>query len=185
MAETDKLGRMNNSKEELGKALNELRFSSPIFSDPKLPRLELTFTRRKGYDIMRRYLKSSNEEVIRVMSPNGLKRNYRYGIFEEYLACRQRGVRVRLVTDVTKLPEKIVNLCSANFELRHSNNCSMRLSIIDNSIAWVGSIRDDANMSLNSQTDSRIFLADTGVIGVIRMLFEELWHNSTAILSRM
>lgn len=175
------LERVVKEKAELERRLRKIAASKPSFVENKQFTYELVIGRRQGYSAVRQMLRSANTGVQRIISANGLRRNYTYKVLDEYLECKKRGARVRIITDVTHTPKKIARFCSRNFELRHSKESSMRLLIVDERMMMLSGVFNDAEMSLDSTADRYLLVKDEDFARILSLMFEHVWSSATDV----
>jgi sugar-specific transcriptional regulator TrmB len=142
---------------------------------------ELIIGRRQIYDATRRILRLANHEVLRVISPNGIKRSYKYKLLGEYVDCVKRGVKVRIITDITNLPKRLINYCASNFELRHSKESLMKLLIVDRRLVMLSGVPDDSNFSLDSSATRMLVSNDENLLEMLSIIFRHIWDSAKIV----
>jgi sugar-specific transcriptional regulator TrmB len=174
---------LENSKDKLISELRELEKSPASREQERVLSYELITGRRQIYSVTRRILKTSSHDVMRVISPNGLKRSFRHKLLEEYADCRKRGATVQIITDVTKLPKAIVRYCVSNFELRHSADSLMKILIVDQRLVMISGVLDDSNLSLDSPKARSLLSKDQNLAEMLSLIFRHLWESSKPVKS--
>ncbi|MDE1852626.1 MAG: hypothetical protein KGI38_02630 [Thaumarchaeota archaeon] len=135
--------------------------------------------RSKGYEEAKRLVRTANEEILRVVSSTGLVRNYKFGVLDEYKLCSERGVKIRIISDLSKVPRKVIRFCLEHFELRHSTESSMRLLVVDRSALLFSAVFNDTDMTKESTVDRYLLVKDEKIARIIAIFFEHLWAAST------
>lgn len=175
------LRRLSDSKSKLVPLLRRIESSAIHLPIEKELSYELMIGRRQVYDATRRILRLANKEVIRVISPNGIKRSYRHGLLKEYVECGKRGVTVQIITDVTKLPKRLISYCASNFEIRHSKESSMKLLVVDKRLVMLSGMLDDDNMSLDSSAARSLASKDENLAEMLSIIFRHLWDTAEIV----
>lgn len=147
--------------------------------DQTAPLYQLIVGRQKGYDEAKSLMRSAQSEILRVVSAHGLIRNYNFGVLKEYKACAERGVRIRIISDFSRTPKRIVRFCTDNFEARHSSESTMRLLIVDRSAVLLSAVVNDMVMSIDSMDDRYLLIKDDKIANIVALLFEHLWTSSS------
>lgn len=178
MSRQQELERLRNSRISLLSNLKKL--GSTVSSNflPSEPLYKMIVGRHHGYSEARRLLRAATRDVDRVVSANGLKRNYNLKLLEEYKACADRDVRVRIISDLSKVPRYIIKFCSVNFDLRHSSASTMRLLIVDKRMLLLSAIYNDKDPSVVSSSDRYLLIVDENFAKIISLMFELLWESS-------
>lgn len=176
------LSEISSSKNKLILQLKEMEKTRPTAEGQQgEPSYELIRGRRQIYSVTRRVLREANHDVMRVISTNGLKRSYRHKLLEEYEDARKRGVRVQIITDVTKLSKKLISYCSYNFELRHSPESLMKILIVDQRLVMISGVLDDSNLSLDSPKARSLLSKDQNLAEMLSIIFKHLWESSKPV----
>jgi sugar-specific transcriptional regulator TrmB len=139
---------------------------------------ELITGRRQIYSATRKILRLASNEVMRVISANGIRRSFRHKLLEEYAACAKRGVRVKIITDVSRISKKLVDYCTSNFELRHSSESAMKILIVDSRLAMISGVLDDSNLSLDSPAARSLLSRDRNLAAMLSLIFRHLWESA-------
>jgi len=154
------------------------RNKNPAISEGSVPVYQLIVGRRKGYDDAKQLVHSAQDEILRVVSSNGLTRNYNFDVLKEYKACAAKGVRIRIVSDLSKVPRRVVRFCVDNFEVRHSSESTMRLLIVDRKAVLLSAVFNDTDMTIDSMDDRYLLIKDDKIAKIVALLFEHLWTSS-------
>jgi sugar-specific transcriptional regulator TrmB len=137
--------------------------------------------RKQGYNMMAKALQSARYEVQRIISPNGLKRNYKYKLLDEHVACTKRGVRVRIITNAEHLPAKILKLVQPSIELRHSPDSLLPTLVVDGETVILSSQFNDSDMSLDSQNTRTVLIKDKKFAKLFLVVFEHFWSSAKQV----
>lgn len=139
---------------------------------------QLIAGRRKGYDESERLVESARTEILRVISSNDLIRNQRFGLMDSYRARAKMGIHVRIISDFSRVPKKLVHLCVRNFSVRHSPVSVVRLLVVDKRLVLLGAVSNDSEMSIDSLEDKYLVMNDERIANAMALLFESLWSSS-------
>ncbi len=148
-------------------------------SENAVPLYQLIVGRQQGYDNAKRLVQSAHREILRVVSMHGLIRNYDFGVLNEYKLCADKGVKIRIISDISNAPKHIIRFCIHNFELRHASESAMRLLIVDKKAVLLSAAYNDMLMSIDSMDDRYLLIMDENIASVVAHLFENLWASST------
>jgi sugar-specific transcriptional regulator TrmB len=146
---------------------------------------QLVVGREQGYSTITKVLQAARSDVQRTISPNGIKRNYKYKLLDELIACTKRGVRVRIITNVERVPTKIVNLLLSNVELRHSTDSLLPSIIVDNETVLLSSQFNDNDMSLSSHSTRTVLIRDKKFAKLFSLVFEHFWSTAKVVSKSM
>ncbi len=134
--------------------------------------------RHQGYSAIERVLKTAVHSIQRISSPAGLKRNYKYGLLNEFINCGKRGVKVRIIVVGEKVPTKIIRALHPNIELRHSTEASLPYIIVDNETLIFSGQFNETEMSLDSRTARYLLIRDQQFAKLFALAFEQLWRST-------
>jgi sugar-specific transcriptional regulator TrmB len=146
---------------------------------------QLVVGREQGYSTITKVLQAARSDVQRTISPNGIKRNYKYKLLGELIACTKRGVRVRIITNVERVPTKIVNLLLSNVELRHSTDSLLPSIIVDNETVLLSSQFNDNDMSSSSHNTRTVLIRDKKFAKLFSLVFEHFWSTAKVVSKSM
>lgn len=172
---------LDDLRESRSKLLSDLKrasFAVSATSPPNEPLYKMIVGRHHGYTEARYLLQTATKDVDRVVSANGLKRNYNLKLLRDYKACADRGVRIRIISDLSKVPKHIVRFCNAHFDLRHSSQSTMRILVVDKKMLLLSAIYNDKDPSIQSTSDRYLLVVDENFAKVISLMFELLWKSS-------
>jgi sugar-specific transcriptional regulator TrmB len=137
---------------------------------------------RKNYlREVKQLTRSAKEEVLRVAPPNGLKRVYISGSFREIKSAVERGVTIRLITEINRSNLKFARMLSKIIRVRHLNGVNFRLIVGDRSRVILSTRFDEELLSADTDVDGYFVFEDPGVAGVGRFLFEHLWSAAVEV----
>jgi len=173
------LGQLSESRDWLLAEFAQLRKASrPSVVLGNGPEYRLIIGRQKGYDESKMLVRSASAEICRVVSSNGLIRNYKFGVLDEYKKCVARGIRIRILTNLSKVPTRVIRFCSENFETRHLSDASIRLLVVDKNAVLLSAMYNDTEMSMDSSDDRYLLISDHTIASVMAHLFEQLWASA-------
>lgn len=141
---------------------------------------QLIAGRRKGYAESERMVESARNEILRVISSNDLIRNQRFGLIDSYRARAKMGIRVRIISDFSRVPKRLVHLCVGSFSVRHSPASAVRLLVVDRHSVLLGAVSNDSEMAIDSLEDKYLVMNDERIANAMALLFESLWSSSVA-----
>ena len=123
-------------------------------------------------------MRGTRNEVLRVLSCDGIIRNFNSGFYKEYFDARKRGVRIRMISEINASNRSQAKSLSKAVEFRHLNGIHLRLSVFDKSTVVFGtSYRPRVE---DTEENSYLVLHDTKFAEVFRFLFEHLWKIASA-----
>lgn len=140
------------------------------------------------FEIIKRSLRRARTEVIEVISGPALPLHYKH-LFDDERECSERGVKVKIISEVTKDNYKIFNEYSNCVEIRHLNGTSnmLRYVIIDRKEAFLR-LNDPP---LNNSSDFTSLWSNRKVlVSALVREFEKSWKiaeklkNFTKLLSK-
>jgi len=142
---------------------------------------QLVAGRQQGYGTIVKVLQTAKNDVQRTISPNGLKRNYKYKLLDELIACGKRGVRVRVITNVEQVPKKIIKLLTASIEVRQSTDSLLPFIIVDGETLLLSSQFNDSDMSLDSHSTRTVLIRDKKFAKLFSLVFEHFWESAKLV----
>jgi len=138
----------------------------------------LIFNRRRLYEELSKLFISTNSEYRLIMSGNGLLRSIRHGLMDQYLSMQERGVKLKIVSEVTLANIQEAEYLMRKIPFKHQNGLQIRLNVFDYDKVLLGAIQHDEDLNINRDDDSYIFIHDkTFAQGFIK-LFDIIWNNS-------
>ena len=176
------LTQLSETRDWLLAEFGELRkVNRPAKVEGNGPEYQLIMGRRKGYDESKALVRSASTEISRVVSSNGLIRNYKFGVLEEYKNCVARGIRIRILANFSRVPSRITRFCGENFESRHLSDSSIRLLVVDRAVVLLSATFNDSEMTIDSADDRYLLIKDHIIASVLAQLFEQLWTSAIPV----
>lgn len=130
---------------------------------------------REGYyEEVRRVIRESKSEVLRIISSLGLELTSSLGFDSEYRKAARRGVSIRLIAEVNAKNAREVKKLSAFVDVRHLEGINARLSVVDKEKTIFGHKFEDS-VAAGREKWNCLVLADPQFAEVSRFLFENLW----------
>jgi sugar-specific transcriptional regulator TrmB len=142
---------------------------------------QLVAGRQQGYGTIEKVLQAARYDVQRTVSANGLKRNYKYKLLDELIACAKRGVRVRVISNVEQVPRKIVDLLVSSIELRQVTDSLLPFIIVDGETILLSSQFNDSDMTLNSHSTRTVLIRDKKFAKLFSLVFEHFWASAKIV----
>ena len=127
---------------------------------------------------LRKQLRGSRQEVLRIVSAGGVVRTFLAGMDKAYLEAKQRGVSLRMITEVTPQNRMYVRRLSRTVRIRHLEGVHLRFVVVDGSVAIIGAKFDENSMSLNATDNSYLVFKDQKLAEAFRFFFEHLWNGA-------
>ncbi len=135
----------------------------------------LVVGRMRYYREIKRLIKSSQNEVLRIVSAGGVVRTFKSGLFEYYVQAKKRGVRLRMISEVTSDNQSFCKRLSDIVEIRNLEGVHLRFTVIDNAVSVLSAKFDENSLSVESSSDSYLVLRDQKFTEAFRFFFEHVW----------
>ena len=177
---SSELVQLKSTSKDLVKVLDQVRVDpkSSLSMDKDRPRYIILQSRRRGYEETKRMFSESQQEVLRVASPNGIIRAIHLDLRNHYERMSRRGIKTRIITTINKENIREARLFTGIAEVRHSKEAHMHMTIVDNKKVLLSASFDDGNMTLNSSNDVYLLSTDNNFASAMKIFFENLWRNS-------
>lgn len=172
--------KLSEARDSLLKELAGVQNQNPTHQKDEGSTYQLIAGRRKGYAESERMVESARNEILRVISSNDLIRNQRFGLIDSYRARAKMGIRVRIISDFSRVPKRLVHLCVGSFSVRHSPASAVRLLVVDRHSVLLGAVSNDSEMAIDSLEDKYLVMNDERIANAMALLFESLWSSSVA-----
>lgn len=144
---------------------------------------EIVFMRGREnlFKLLPDFYRDAKTDIIVMTSKNGIMRTYKY--LNKYLnEARSRGVRLRIITTITKENIEIAkNICA---EVRHIDKVHAVAGCYDNSSLTMLDIKND-NISKNSPDDTILMINNSDTVEMMRQMLESVWENATSLEERI
>ena len=116
----------------------------------------------------------ANREVLRIVDKDGLKSMFTTDLFSELKSAAKRGVKVKLISEVTPENYGETALCRESFEIRHLSGATLRFIDVDSEgVILCGSL-DRTKESLDEGKFLKFHDRKFGEI--MKFFFDELWN---------
>ena len=128
-------------------------------------------------------LSNAKKEVLRLWSPDGIRMNYKHGLFEDFVECAKRNITIRAITEILRTNLYECEEFSSIVELRHLENVSdaLRYQLTDGQHIIIS--------SMDHQKDERQMEAVTTnnpvLIKGFERNFESLWTKAIPAKARI
>ncbi|MDH2900821.1 MAG: helix-turn-helix domain-containing protein [archaeon] len=176
-----RLSFLKKNGRQLERALNKYaathHYSIPSIKDGDDTSYKLVIGREKYYKEILRLVHKSKKEILRIISSNGVNRTFLpiYGLYPEYKLAKQRGVSIRMITEVTTSNYSNAKRLSKVLELRHLDDVHLRFVVLDRSITMLSARFDEGSMSAKTSADNYLLFRDIRFSESMRFFFEHLW----------
>lgn len=155
-------------------------------SEASEERLENPFFRLlSGHQILNRCIRmfdGASVGILRILPGGSLPLHFQEGFFEHYEDCVSRGVKIRIITEITKRNIYEAEEFSKITEIRHSNDVSTSLKYV---VADDWEVMVMLNSPIMSARGATAFVSNNqGLIKGFKLDFEALWRRSQDAVSR-
>ena len=145
------------------------------------PRIRVIEGRVNVYRTLERMYTSAEEGICLVTTVNDLYRMTLVDLDDVLRKVSKRGVDVRILTNPSREDEDVVKSYTKFSEVRATVlPTPLRMSTSDSREAVVSILMDDS-MVLKTRKDVSLWTDGVGLIGAVRMLFEEGWRTSESM----
>jgi len=145
------------------------------------PRIRVIEGRVNVYRTLERMYTSAEEGICLVTTVNDLYRMTLVDLDDVLRKVSKRGVDVRILTNPSREDEDVVKAYTKFSEVRATVlPTPLRMSASDSREAVVSILMDDS-MVLKTRKDVSLWTDGVGLIGAVRMLFEEGWRTSESM----
>ncbi|MEM0118036.1 MAG: helix-turn-helix domain-containing protein [Conexivisphaerales archaeon] len=185
-----KVNELEQAKTDLQRRLNEVgklvRLQSPndVYSSQE-SFYKFTKGTTQYFAEIARLFKSARHEILKISSANGLRRATAMGLYKYYLRAYERGVKIRLITDVVPENRHYAQMFAKVTELRHISDVHFRFTIADRSVVLLSAKYDDKKIIPSSGYDNYFLFRDTTFASALCFIFERLWEGADTFERRM
>lgn len=175
---------LEHSRVELQRKLEMFAKSSRIQrSDPnQMPYSDSYYKFVKGtqqyFTEIAKLIQNAKQEILKISSANGLRRAMIMGLHKHYMRARERGVKIRLISEIKPDNIRYAKKFATLVELRHVNDVHFRFTIADRSVVLLSAKYDDRVISPVSGPDSYFLFNDPAFASASCFLFEHLWEGA-------
>jgi sugar-specific transcriptional regulator TrmB len=170
------LRRLESGRDQLLREFQE-QIATP---EPNDGRKFVVMERRKAlYSFLRKQIGVARREILLSLSPAALARFIDGGLDRELKTARQRGVRVRVITEINR-----GNLPSAKHfatfsEIRTTRSLPAARGVLFDRTGAVVYVAGEARPEADEDHLVTIWTTDTPFLGLVRGQFQQLWNHST------
>lgn len=150
---------------------------------PASIRLQVIKGRPQIYRALRKSVAGAEHEVLAFTTTKGLQRSYRAGINEALVAAMKRGVKARLIMDISSGNRSLVATVARHVPLRHSDGQRGRFILIDRSSILAFLIQDEA--TIRGEAETAIWTNSADFVKAHLEFFEQAWSSGTAAAVRL
>jgi len=145
------------------------------------PRIRVIEGRVNVYRTLEKMYTSAEEEICLITTVNDLYRMTLVDLDDVLRKVSKRGVAVRILTNPSREDEAVVKAYTKFSEVKATVlPTPLRMSTSDSREAVVSILMDDS-MVLKTRKDVSLWTDGAGLIGAVRMLFEEGWRASESL----
>ena len=145
------------------------------------PRIRVIEGRVNVYRTLEKMYTSAEEGICLITTVNDLYRMTLVDLDDVLRKVSKRGVDVRILTNPSREDEDVVKSYTKFSEVRATVlPTPLRMSTSDSREAVVSILMDDS-MVLKTRKDVSLWTDGVGLIGAVRMLFEEGWRTSESM----
>jgi sugar-specific transcriptional regulator TrmB len=138
----------------------------------------LVVGRRHYYDEIKSLIRNAKSEVLRIVSPAGVIRTFTSGVFDEYMKAKERGVSLRMISQVNSKNRAYVKRLSKAIDVRHMEDIHLRFLVADRLVSVISARFDEGSFSVDSIKDSYLVLKDSKISECFCFFFEHLWNSA-------
>ncbi|MFQ6075258.1 MAG: TrmB family transcriptional regulator [Candidatus Bathyarchaeia archaeon] len=140
--------------------------------------------RRRVYDKVFDMIERAGDEVLAMMTVNGLRRAVAMGMLDLIEGCVKRGVKVRILSKIEdanlKEAVRLKKVCG----LRHDNQLTSHIQIMDDREVMIGALdADDVHLSREEHVE--LWTNNKVYVCLMREFFEGRWRESTSAYQRV
>jgi sugar-specific transcriptional regulator TrmB len=154
-----------------------LRFVDSLPEQPETAeasaKLQIIRSRTQIYREIADVISRAEDEVLVFTTTKGINRSYQAGINEVLLRSMQRGVKCRMITDISVRNKNIMTSVSRFVPLRHLERQRARFIISDRKSILAFLIQDEDSLSGNAET--ALWTTSTDFVRAHIEFFEHAW----------
>lgn len=139
-------------------------------------RLQVIKGRAQVYRAIRRLVGAAKSEVLAFTTTKGLQRSYREGINELLLTATRRGVKARLLADVTEANAALIARVAVHVPLRHMDRQRGRFILVDRESILAFLVQDEG--TIRGDAETALWTNSSDFVEVYRSLFETAWQSA-------
>jgi sugar-specific transcriptional regulator TrmB len=166
--------RLERRKPDLESELKKVEAKSAGFLVPEPVHFLLISGRRLINEKIQEMLEKAKRSLLWTSPRLEVKRAVIYDRDEMLRKCAQRGVKIRILTDVTEDNIEELRKLSGFAEIRHVPGIDSLITIVDNKEILMGS----AVHSGNDELIHEIWTNDKGQISMMKGFFQRVWNHS-------
>jgi sugar-specific transcriptional regulator TrmB len=137
--------------------------------------------RTRYHNEMRDLMRNARKEVLRVVSADGIVRNFQSGFYNEYFDAKARGVSIRMISEIDNRNRILARRLSKVVTIRHLDGIKLRFMVVDGSAAVFGT---SYQSRLEDSTENcYMVFNDSKFAGAFSFFFEHLWSVASARLN--
>ena len=133
---------------------------------------------RAYYDELRHSVRTAAKSISNITSHNGLKRAFLSGFYKDIKRASERGIPIRMISDVNSDNIDYALKLSEFLELRHISNLHFRFLVSDDSRVVLSAKFDDSYLTTDSISDRFFVFNDPIVASALSFLFDHLWADA-------
>lgn len=149
----------------------------PLNKQPTTSSYRLGSGRMRYHNEMKELIREAKTEVLRILSADGVVRNYQSGFYKEYFRAASRGIKVRMITEVSPQNKDMVKRLSRIITVRYLHDIRLRFTVIDKSVTVFGTSYKPGFKGL--EQNSYIIFRDPSFASAFCFFFDHIWDASS------
>lgn len=169
-----KTSSLEKSREEIIDYCAHLQEPEPLTEEPKF---RIVQGRKRVHDQILKMLDNARKEVVLIQTRNGLYRFIYRGIDEKLRELHNKGVEIRVLTEIEEGGVEAVKNFLDFAQVRHATlQFALRLVLVDDAETLTTFVREDS-MSLTTEKEVAMWVRASDYAQSTKMFFEILWKN--------
>ncbi len=169
-------------------AIEEIR-TGLLAAWPKRPvegtpdyRIQILKGRTQIYGALRRAILAAEQEVVALTTAKGISRSYRGGINEALLTAMGRGIRGKLIADISRENATLFGRVAERVPLRHLGGQKGRFIIIDRKAAFAFLVQDERH--IGGEGEAAMWTDSPDFVRSLLEIFDRSWTSAVGAEAR-
>ncbi len=146
-------------------------------------RLQVIKGRAQIYRTLRQFVSNAKEEVLAFTTTKGIQRSYRAGINEALLETMRRGVKPRLIADITESNLALMARVAEHAPLKHADRQRARFIIVDRDSILIFLIQDER--TIRGEGETALWTNSPDFVKAHLDFFEKAWNAGVPARERL
>ena len=129
--------------------------------------------RTRYHNEMKALVREAKTELLRILSADGLIRNFQSGFYGEYFRAASKGISIRMITELTPANKDMVKRLAKIIKIRYLDCVRLRFTVIDKSVTVFGTSYKPGFKEI--EQNSYIVLKDPNFATAFCFFFDHLW----------